>query len=586
MNLLSFHLGHNATAALGIDGRVVAAVSQEKLDNVKNSAAFPGDAAEACLASAGVRRDELDGVLIAGRDVFPRRAYDYLFAGSAPAEKGGRPLRRGYTRFRSSELADVAPWLFSFVESPRRRALLAEGRRQLEGDLAAAGFGDLPRRHVEHHTCHARAAFHGLDRSGGAEPALVLTLDGSGDGIAGSVNTYLPDVGWQRLATVPVSASLGGYYSNTTRFLGMKILEHEYKVMGLAPYAKDYYLDTYERVFAGVVQRDPKNPLTFRGRVDAVRFYEHLRRNAVGERFDNVAAAIQHMLETEVTSWIRDLVDRTGISRVFTGGGVFMNVKLNQRVQELPEIEQAFFMPSCGDESNPLGAIYDVESAQGAKTVPLDNLYLGPSYTDETLTEYVTDGRLDDEFLVSRPRDIESSVAALLADGEVVARFAGRCEWGARSLGNRAILAHPGRMESFFTVNDQIKVRDFWMPFAPTILSHRAGEYLLGYDPSRAPAPHMITAYSASAEARTLLQAALHRGDLTLRPQVLMQQDNPDYFRLITEFERLTGTGAVLNTSFNLHGYPLVATPQQALFTLRNSGLRHLALGPLLLSKS
>lgn len=585
MKVVALHLGHNATAAVADGGRVLAAVSEEKVDNVKNSAAFPAGAIAWALEAAELTHGDLDAVLIAGRDVYPSCAYDYLFSSGDDCVASPGAARRTYHRLRGSPVRDVLPGFFNTLERRRARALTSQGSRELKENLRSVGLGELPVHRIEHHHCHARAALHALDESGGTEPALILTLDGSGDGIAGSVNVHDPQSGWRRLATVPVEASLGGYYSNTTRFLGMKILEHEYKVMGLAPYAKDYYLETYERVFSRVVEQDPTNPLTFRARVDSVSFYDYLVRTAVGERFDNIAAAVQHLLEERVVEWVRTAIERTNVRRVFTGGGVFMNVKLNQRIQKLSEVQSIHFMPSCGDESNPFGAAYAFAVSKGDTPYPLDDLYLGPSYSREEIERLLDREGLRSEFDVTEPAQLTDHIADLLARGEVVARFAGRCEWGARSLGNRAILAHPGRMESFFTVNDQIKVRDFWMPFAPSILDRRASDYLADYDPSRADAPHMITAFDATSRAQDELRAALHRGDQTLRPQVVREAVNPEYYRIIAAFESRTGIGAVLNTSFNMHGYPLVANPEQAVFTLRESGLRHLALGPFLMSK-
>ena len=156
---------------------------------------------------------------------------------------------------------------------------------------------------------------------------------------------------------------------------------------------------------------------------------------------------------------------------------------------------------------------------------------------------------------------------------------------GGRSLGNRAILGHPSHLESFYTVNDLIKARDFWMPFAPTVLDSWASRYLESYDPARVRAPNMITAFRATALAVKHLRAAMHQADFTIRAQVLEREVNPEYYRLLKAFERLTGVGGVMNTSFNLHGYPLVATPAQALMTFESSGLPNLALGPFLIRK-
>lgn len=153
---------------------------------------------------------------------------------------------------------------------------------------------------------------------------------------------------WQRIAETPLNASLGSIYSETTRFLGMKVMEHEYKVMGLSAYCKGYHLDTYKRVFESVIDIDPSNPLTFKASLDTSDFYNYLVNHAVGERFDNIAGALQHLVEERVTRWIANAVNATGIRRIFTGGGVFMNVKLNKRIQEMGEIEQAWFLPPAG----------------------------------------------------------------------------------------------------------------------------------------------------------------------------------------------------------------------------------------------
>ena len=194
-----------------------------------------------------------------------------------------------------------------------------------------------------------------------------------------------------------------------------------------------------------------------------------------------------------------------------------MNVKLNKRIQEMPEIDQVFFMPSCGDRSNPIGACYDYFQRQGVSTKPLNNLYLGVSYSNDDIKSEIA--RLIDEasYEVTYHEDMEAKIASLLHEQEIVARFKGPCEWGARSLGNRAILAHPSYMESFYAVNDYIKSRDFWMPFAPSMLDNMAGEYLTDYHPQKAQAPFMITAFEASELGKRSLKSALHQGDHTPR---------------------------------------------------------------------
>ncbi|MEW6117629.1 MAG: carbamoyltransferase C-terminal domain-containing protein [Nitrospirota bacterium] len=583
MMILAIHPGHNSTVALFENGKAMACLSQEKLDNIKNSAAFPKDAIEAIFKQNGLNSSDIDEIAISGKDVFPERCYAYLFERNNQIKHNMKvKIARSVEK---SLIGQVFPWAFKGLRTAHYKALVAEGYRELENNLKAIGLGEKPRTHIEHHTCHARSAFHSLDNSYGQKPAMIFTMDGSGDGLCATVTKVMPGGVWERIAETPAEASLGGIYSNTTRFLGMKILEHEYKVMGLAPYCKEYFKEVYKQIYEPVINLDRDNPLVFKSTVDTSEFFNYLVLHAVGERFDNIAGAVQHLIEERVTAWIRAAIVKTGIRRIFTGGGVFMNVKLNKRIQEMEEVEEVFFMPSCGDESNPIGAAYAVAAEKGIQTQPLDNLYLGIWYSEQKIREFIDANKLDERYRVTKPDDIEETIAELIANRQIVARFSGKCEWGARSLGNRAILAHPSHMESFYTVNDLIKCRDFWMPFAPTILDTAADKYLVGYDSKKVEAPYMITAFQATDIGVKELRAALHQGDHTLRPQILTEKANPDYYRLLKAFEARTGVGAVLNTSFNLHGYPLVATPQQALMTFEKSGLKHLALGPFLISK-
>jgi len=583
MKALALHLGHNATAAIMEDGAILGVLSQEKIDGIKNSAAFPIGAAETLCGHAGWSLADIDAVVLSSRQIYRPDAFAPItdrkrrHYSTNPLVASVRWLERGAGK--------LVPAPFEAARAYLRRRQRAAGDVYVAECLRAAGLDHKPVTRLDHHLCHARAAYHCYPTPKDTA-VLVFTLDGEGDGISATVTEVTPDGSWTRLAETSAHDSLGWIYSGTTRFLGMRILEHEYKVMGLAPYAKQYYRDTYERLFAPAIDLEDATSLRFRAPFHTAHFYDYLVENGVGERFDSLAAAVQHLLEGRVTAWVRRAIAQTGIRRIATGGGVFMNVKLNKRLQELPEVDQVEFMPSGGDESLPIGALYEFAARHAVPVHPLRNLYLGTAYNEAALEKFIATERLDARYQIVRVEAIDARVAELLAEGEIVARFAGRAEWGARSLGNRAILAHPSRMESFYTVNDQIKSRDFWMPFAPTILDGFAERYLAGYDARKIDASYMITAFAVRPEAVPILRAALHQGDTTARPQVLRREANPDYYALISRFSELTGVGAVLNTSLNLHGQPLVATPSQALYTFENSGLRNLALGPFLIRKA
>ena len=584
MKILSIQLGHNATVCLMENGEITMALSQEKIDNIKNSATFPRRAIEVVLNERNLTSQDIDEVVIAGTMIVPKHCLELQDTKSV-SDHLNPPLNiRLGKRLEKGLFGVLLPGVFRFARARQHAKLRAEALDYLHERLRELDLANKPLCFIDHHLCHARAAYHALEREAERE-ALVFTLDGMGDGLCASVTRVGRSGEWQRIAETPIRASLGSIYAETTRFLGMNPIEHEYKVMGLAAHSKRHHLNIYRRVFERAIDIDPDNPLSFRSSLDTSEFYGYLANHAVGERFDNIAGALQHLLEERVTRWIANAVKETGIRRIFTGGGVFMNVKLNKRIQEMEELEQAYFLPSCGDESNPLGAAYARAVELDLPIKSLSDLYLGIGYTRAALSTFIKENRLADQYLVTEPPDIEEMSAQLLAQGQVVARFSGRCEWGARSLGNRAILAHPSHLENFYTVNDLIKARDFWMPFAPTVLDSWASKYCENYDLSRVRAPHMITAFRATPLAVKHLRAAMHQGDFTIRPQVLEREINPDYYRLIRAFESLTGVGGLMNTSFNLHGYPLVATPEQALMTFKCSGLQNLTLGPFLICK-
>ena len=263
-----------------------------------------------------------------------------------------------------------------------------------------------------------------------------------------------------------------------------------------------------------------------------------------------------------------------------------MNVKANQLIAELPEVKSIYIVPSCGDESTSFGAAFwayqkyaDVEKYP---IVPLKDLYLGTEYSDREISQELKKVRYR-SLKIEKKADIEKTVAGLLAKNKIVARFKGRAEWGARALGNRSIIANPSSFNVIKEINDQIKSRDFWMPFAPSIKLERLEKYVT--NPKKIKVPYMIMTLDSTDLGKKELVAAMHPYDGTLRPQAVERDWNPGYWRLIDEFEKLTGIGGVLNTSFNLHGFPIVQTPEDALYVLEHSGLKYLAIGSYLVSK-
>ena len=569
MRILGISDAHNASACLVEDGVVRAALQEERVTRVKNEHRFPKAAIQWVLEAAQTAPAELDAVAVSS------------YHSHSP-----------YTR------EDLLQW-FENLDTVRTRArraarrtpamrLKRQRRRQERLDnLRSAGLALERTTFVDHHTCHAAAAYHGSPWK--SEPVLVLTADGEGDGQSASVRVGHDGRLEAPLATVPTEDSLGAVYTLVTQMLGMVPLEHEYKVMGLAPYAPQKGADTSYRQFQGMLEFCGPQGLSWRrgkGWPDLFFCRPKLSKRLRFHRFDWVAAGLQRYTEEHMVEWVRRAISVTGIGKVALSGGIFMNVKVNKEISELPEVDDLFVFPSCGDETNAMGAAFHLqaaanEAAQGSARVPtLASVYWGP---EPHVDDDAALGRLRDAgYRVTRPDDIEDAVAELLAGGEVVARAKGPMEFGARALGNRSILADPTQPHVVRRINRMIKSRDFWMPFAPAMLAEESDRYVV--NPKGLDAPYMILAFDATERVGDL-QAAVHPDDSTARPQMVHREHNPAFHHLISCFQRRTGRAVVLNTSFNLHGWPIVADADDAIAVLEQSGLQHLALDGYLISK-
>jgi carbamoyltransferase len=435
----------------------------------------------------------------------------------------------------------------------------------------------------DHHLCHAAAAYYGSPFAGGR--ALVLTNDNAGDGLCATASTGQGTTLTRHEAVPSAAGSLGSFYSFVTLLLGMKFGEHEYKVMGLAPYAPARQADRAYAALQTIFGLEARTPARFAWKRRGPR-YRLLLEATLGLRFDAIAAGAQRMVEESLLAWARLMRERHGGERLALGGGVFMNVKANGLLAEEPWLRDLFVFPSCGDESNAVGAAYLAWLARaGAHATPLSfgPAYLGPGIDPAHVEALIRERELAAKYRVTEHERIEERIADLLVSDGVVARCAGRMEFGARALGNRSILANPSDHRVVGIINRMIKNRDFWMPFAPSILREREGDYVV--NPKGLASPYMMLAFATNPKRRDEITAALHPHDATARAHLVDEAWNPAYHRVLREFERRTGIGAVLNTSFNLHGEPLVGSAEDALDTFERSGLPHLALDRWVISK-
>ena len=573
--ILGIHDGHNASACLLEDGVLTRAVQEERFTLVKNQGGFPYHSVRWILDDAGVEADEIDYV------VFGHYANWTTASPTVRAEIVESYTQMAESRPRTTRFRTRA-WGREFL---KRIGLYEKMRPAHHGGRLGGLIDDLSSLRtdrivvLDHHLCHAASALYGGPWA--EKEVLVLTLDGSGDGKCATV--YVGTGGRLRLlAATPAGNSLGNIYSRTTHLMGFVPLEHEYKLMGMAPYADQDRAAQISAIFESYLEVDD---LVFKRRIPEPTGFigKRLREDLKYVRFDLIAAGLQLFTERMVLTWVKNAIERTGIRTLCLAGGAFMNVKANGLIANSPDVENVFVCPSCGDESLSLGAAYEWYARihdYRKHGEPLGPLYLGPDIGP-------TDGEAlmgnDDTLKWERPADIPGRVAELLAQGHIVARCDGRSEFGARALGNRSIFADPSNPFVVRTLNNMIKMRDFWMPFAPIVLEDRQERYLR--NPKSIESPYMMFAFDTYVERFREIIAAIQPVDRSGRPEILKRGHNLPVERMLEVFERLTGRAMLLNTSYNIHGEPMVCSALQALDVLQRSGLRHLWLGSYLVSK-
>jgi carbamoyltransferase len=580
MNVIGIHDGHNASVALLQDGKLVFALSEERLVRRKNAGGIPINAINRLLADTSLDSNSIDYVAVSGTAP-PRPEW-------IERDKIMSRYREQFSKepARLQGIFERVSHLFSSSKGSAARLTEISSAERLE-KLAKMGF--RPERIIllDHHRCHAAAAYYASRRQAGK--VLVLTNDGGGDGLCATVN--LGENGRiTRLAEVKQENSFATLFGRTTFLMGMVPLEHEYKLMGMAPYGDEGRARTIADEILQYFEWPDDRPFGWRKKAalpPTYRWGPLLEDIFRFRRFDDISAAMQMVVEDMALKWIRRCLDLTGAHQVVLGGGLFMNVKLNKRIMELPEVEDVYIMPSCSDESNSIGAAYmgAVENGMAPEDVAsLRDLYLGAVYTEEEIRNVTASYPFSAKVDIDEPEDMEDRVATLLAAGEVVARYAGREEFGARALGNRSILSDPSQLENIVKINKMIKQRDFWMPFAASMTVEQAAENL--YNPKGHFSPYMVMTFDSVRERTALFRAATHPYDGTIRPQIVNADWNPGYHKIIRRFAEKTGRNCgVLNTSFNLHGFPIVSSPQDALEVFEKSGLNLMAIGPFILRK-
>ncbi|HMO80384.1 MAG TPA: carbamoyltransferase C-terminal domain-containing protein [Pyrinomonadaceae bacterium] len=573
----SFYLGifeGHADPAVAIvsDGEVIAFAEEERFIRQKHAfGIYPINALKFCLRTAGITLSDVASVALNWNLDQYTNGEMQAFYDKVNAE------------FPVNEATKA--WQRNLINRFDRAT--TEARHHFEWRRA---FGDIRFPKIVSAPHHYTHAFQSVSQSG-FDSSLCLTIDGSGDQHC----TVLWEHRGSSIKPIyerTIPHSLGWVYAAFTEYLGFEAYSGEYKLMGLAAYGR--YNDELIDAVGRIVLRDPDDPHSYRVDPNYIHYGPHTYSKRYTDKLvellgrapristddyspwhEDLAFAVQYHLEQCVARLVRWGIEQTGLSRVTVGGGVGLNVKMNSKLFALPEVTDLWANPLCSDGGAAAGAALAAEAMFGGTTPKkLRSLALGNA--EEDIESVLAASKVPYE----RSANIARDVASLLDEGKVVGWFQGRMEAGPRALGQRSILADPRRVSARDKVNAVIKFREYWRPFCPSMLVERADEYLV----SHTEAPFMVIAFEATDKLRKEAPAVVHV-DGTARVQLVEKDVLPLYHSLITEFEKLTGVGVILNTSFNVKGEPVVCTLRDALRTFWSTGLDVLAAGDFLVSK-
>jgi carbamoyltransferase len=577
MNILGINAYHgNASAAIVCEGRLVAAVEEERFNRVKYAAGFPAQAIRYCLKEAGLGLKDIDHVAV------PRNPYARLGTKLFYAMR-----MRSFARDRIKVLA-------KFTGIPEALA------QALDTDPAkvAAQF-----HRVEHHKAHLASAFFVSP----FERAALLSADGLGDFAStmwgsGTGNRMKID------GAIAFPHSLGLFYSAVTQYLGFLKFGDEYKVMGLGAYGEPEQLDAIRKIVRAhgdgfrlgleyfthhrtgpemswaEADKTPTLGKIFSEEMEKLLGPKRNPQEPLEQRHKNLASALQARLEEIYLGMLKKLSERTGLKAVCLAGGVAFNCVANGKIFDTTGFEQVYVHPAAGDAGLAVGAAYYVwhQILGKPRTFVMDHAYWGPGYAREEIRRAIdANGLAQNGCRVEElaEENLMQRTAAIVADGKILGWFQGRAEWGPRALGNRSIVADPRRPEMKEILNQRIKHREIFRPFAPSILAESTGEWFEKSHPS----PFMTLAYSVRPEKREKIPAPTHV-DGTGRLQTVTREANPRYWSLIKAFEQLTGVPVVLNTSFN-DNEPIVCRPEEALDCFQRTQMDALVLGDFLITR-
>ena len=590
MNILSITDGYNSSASLMIDGKIILALQEERFNEVKSYMGYPKESINYCLDYLKENNLKLDKAGMASNHQNPydqkvkiyqnfkpedfrewwrtKIQFNY-FAGKnekniklIKGKKRNKSTIKYLNKIKNKFKNNIEHHSFKFLNNTIINKPHLEidyyNKVRLETFSNHIGFNQDDIEMIDHHTCHAYYGYFSSSLNG--KKCLISTIDGGGDGYKQSLWTVKNNK--LKLLTRNNSCPIGKYWKIICVLLSLKPHEHEYKIMGLAPYSKDKYTDEVFKELKDLCDiknfdiLEKKIPKKFDCLYD---YFEHKLSNF---RFDAISGGIQKYTEYLIVKYVKLMLKKTNHKNFVGSGGLYMNIKLNKAISEIKNLKDIFISASAGDESLSIGCCYYLN--KNKKNHSIKNLYLGFEQKN------INFKKIPKKNVIRKIKNIDEIVDRI-ESGQILGMFNGRAEFGARALGNRSILARPDLKGTIKKINEAVKNRDFWMPFAVTILSEYHKKFIINKKSIKS--SHMTMGFDTVKKNLDFIVNGTHPYDETVRPQILDKNFNPKYYNLIKRFYNKTKIPALLNTSLNLHGKPTVNNLDQAIFTLNNSKL-------------
>ena len=561
MKVLGVHIGHDSSAALIVNGKIVADVAEERFKRIKHFAGLPVHSIQYCLDSQNLTMEDIDVIAIPAKVTIP----DFGILLNMEVKEG--------TAKKIRNLLEIAPFIpKKFVVKPPLyyKTFNISSKTQILN--------------VEHHLAHAASAYYTNNLR---EKQLIVTMDGAGDGV--SICLWRGENGIiEPIEKFSTNASLGWFYSNVTEALGWWHGDGEGKTMGLAPYG-DYsniegVLDKYYPKFNNgqMIEGHDFGEATIWNESGSIEWHydEALEIKELINRYgrENIAAEAQRILEKQTKQIILPWLEKEKTNNLSCSGGVFLNVKLNQRIWESGKVKNHHIFPNAGDSGLAVGAaLYAYyQMYPDAPIEQLEHLFLGPEYSNEEVEKLLKLRNIS----YKRIDDPAKFAAKQLAEDKIIGWMQGRMESGPRALGNRSILISANKSGNKDILNARVKFREAFRPFCPSLLWENKEDYL----ENQRDEFFMITSFTCKEEKREKVPAVVHQ-DFTLRPQTIKSKQNEKYWNLIKEFKNLTGEALILNTSFNIMGEPIINHPREAIRCFYDNGLDVLILNDFVIQK-